>query len=52
MLTRHEVATTLYNEVKSPSYTPQNSNYAYHVEKFIIKKHEIDCESLSKTKNL
>ena len=50
MLTRHEIATTLYNEGKSPSYTPQNPNYAYQVEKFIIKKHKIHCESLSKTK--
>ena len=50
MLTRHEVASTLYNGGESPSYTPQHPTYSYHVEKLIIKKHKIDYESLSNTK--
>ena len=50
MLTRLEIATTLYNDGESPSYTPQHPKYSYHVEKLIIKKHNINCESLSNTK--
>ena len=50
MLTRHEIATILYNDGESPSYTPQHPQYSYHVEKLIIKKHRINCESLSNTK--